>query len=118
LLPRLFNEPTTLEEWHEWSFHHADSHQRIVSAIQAKSGLILPIYTLEPIALTEVEEGVWRPTADWLQWNQLAHQQMDVVVNVQSADLQDADLADRNQLLSFVWVHALEHQNVEQALGI
>ena len=75
-----------------------------------QKGIELTDYVLDPINLQHIE--------DWLERNQQMHVDMDGLVGSQSIDLTDVDFQDKKQLQAWITLHYLDHQTVEQRLGI
>jgi len=110
VISHLLNVPKSKAAWDEWSLHHKLSHDLIRQAIQKKTGINLAQYQLDPIDLE-------RPT-QFLQNNAQSHIEMTTPVGVQSSDLQDVNLGDDRQLVSWIYIHWQEHNMVELALGL
>jgi hypothetical protein len=108
----LWNVPRTPEEWATWSLNHRLSHQEIIQAVLTQKSISLFDYTpvLDPINFQQVQS--------FLEANSELHIDMTRAVGIASHDIQDVDLKNESQLLSFINVHALEHRDVEQILGI
>lgn len=102
--------PRTKEQWDRWSYANRLEHQSILAAIQAKGGGNLPYYIIEPINFQQFDI--------FLQNHQQLHLDMTAAVGVQSVDLQDVDLKNESQMVSWIWLHQLDHRNVSEALGI
>lgn len=109
MLACLLNAPTTDEEWARWGFHHRQSHDAIVRAINAQGGS-LTYYQLDPIPLTEI--------TDWLDRDQQAHNDMNAALGTQGADLTEVDFDNANQKEAWIWLEFQEHFRVEAVLGI
>lgn len=110
LLAALENIPRSGDEWNRWGFDHRDSHDRIRAAIRAQYGVALIDYQIDPIDPNAV--------TDFLQNNSQLHGDMNGVLGLQSADLQDVDLGDAKQFEAWVHLHYLEHYYAESKLGI
>jgi hypothetical protein len=110
MLPAIANTPQTNDEWTRWSFDHRDSHDRIRAAILKQNGVNLSDYQIDPINPNS--------TTDFLQNNSQLHGDMNGVLGLQSADLQDVDLGDQKQLQAWIQLHYLEHYYAETKLGI
>ena len=109
MIAQLLNIPIDENTWNIWSWHHRLSHDQIREAARAQ-GKELNGYQLDPIPPDDL--------VDWLERNQQAHVEMNSAVGAQGVDLQDVDLRDPGQHEAWSWLHYLEHQNVEQQLGI
>jgi hypothetical protein len=110
LLPALENLPQTQDEWNRFSWDHRDSHDRIRAAIKAQYSVNLSDYQIDPINPNF--------TNDFLQNNSQLHSDMNGILGLQSADLQDADLGDPKQLQAWIQLHYLEHLYAELKLEI
>ena len=110
MLPVVMEAPATERDWEIWFFNHRDSHDRIRQRIAADTGVLLPDY---PIGAVRMENF-----KDFLEFNSLLHTDMNLAVRAQGSDLQDLDPNDRRQLVAWSNLHWLEHQLVEQRLGL
>lgn len=110
MLAALLNVPSSATDWSTWSWHHRLSHSAILVAAQKQKGVQLTDYVLDPINLQHVD--------DWLERNQQMHVDADGLVGSQSIDLTDVDFQDRSQLQAWIYLHYLDHQTIEQRLGI
>ena len=106
----LWNVPKESTSWTEWSFHHKMSHDAIRQGIAAKGGPLLTDYQIDPISPADMPS--------WLQRNSQLHIDMNSVLGLQSADLQDVDLSDERQLVAFIALHAQQHRDAEAAAGV
>jgi hypothetical protein len=106
----LFNEPHDNATWAIWSWHHRDSHKRILQAIQAQTGLILTEFVLEPITSDDI--------TGFLQRNSQMHLDMDGIAGVSSNNLQDVDFKNKAQFTGWIALHAQEHLDVERRLNL
>ena len=109
MLPCLLNAPRTDDDWARWSWHHRQSHDAIVAAINAKGGK-LQTYQLDPIPVNAI--------ADWLDRDQQAHNDMNSALGTQGADLTEVNFDNENETQAWIWLEYQEHFNVERALGI
>ena len=110
MLPALMNFPKTPQEWLRFAFDHRDSHDRIRAAVKAKYGLDLTDYQVEPIAPDSMDR--------FLENNSSLHGDMNGILKLQSADLEDVDIKDEKQAQSWILLHYQEHLAAEQVLGI
>ena len=110
MLPILYNVPGAENEWNVWSLSHAASHAKIIQAIKTQKGESLSQYQLDPIPFNALDT--------FLNNNQQAHNDMLNALGISGADLQQVDVKDKNQLRAWVFIHAKEHANAEQALKI
>lgn len=106
----LFETPRDADDWHRWSFHHRDSHDRIRQAIAAQGGPELPDYPVD--AINQDSFG------GFLQYNSQLHSDMNSELHLQSADLQSVEFDDEAQRLSWIQLHAQEHRDAELRLNI
>jgi hypothetical protein len=106
----LIEVPKTREQWDAWSWHHRSSHIAIRQAILARGGPNLPEYIMWPIEFNQFSY--------FLQANSQSHTDMLSVLHIQSEDLLDVNMQDDNQKSAWIYLHALDHRNVEIALGI
>lgn len=110
MLSSLLNIPETEDEWNIWSFHHQDSHRRIIDAISAQRGVNLGQYIFDPIDLENPQT--------FLDRNARAHTDMNSTLNLGGSDLQNVDFENERQKAAWWWLHYNEHLAAERALGI
>jgi hypothetical protein len=110
MLAALLQVPKTDADWSVWSYAHRDSHNIIRQAIQAKTGINLNDYPLDPIDLSQF--------SIFTNYNQQAHNAFNGVLKTQGTDLSQVDLSDANQLEAWVWLHYQEHYTASAALGV
>ena len=110
MLPALENFPRSASDWSFFAWHHRDSHNRIRAAIKTKYSLDLIDYQIEPMNPDDLSH--------FLQNNASLHDDMNGILKLQSADLQDLDPKDRKQLEGWILLHYQEHRSAEEALGI
>lgn len=106
----LFEVPRSETDWSRWSFSHRDSHQQIIQAIAAKGGPSLTQYILDPISMPDFQ--------GFLERNARAHFDMNGAIGAQGAELDELDPRDTNQLVAWIYEHALEHRTAEERLGL
>ncbi|HEV2225074.1 MAG TPA: hypothetical protein VGR84_18930 [Candidatus Acidoferrales bacterium] len=106
----LYTLPRDQRGWHDWSFSNADSHVRIVEAIQRQYGQTLSSLVLDPIP--------WHAIGDWLRNHFVMHAEMDSVLGIDSSDLTIPDFTDRLSMEAWVLQHADEHRDAENQLGL
>ena len=109
MLPALENVPKDPVAWARFSFDHRDSHDRIRLAIAKKYHVDLADYQIDPIDLTS--PGLF------LQNNSQLHGDMNGILRLQSADLQDVDFTDEQQFIAWIRLHYQEHEYAELALA-
>lgn len=110
MLAALLNVPRTNEEWAIWSWSHRASHDAIRQAIQSQLNINLVDYQVDPMDPHDI--------AGFLQRNSQLHLDATAAVGLQSHDLQDVNLSNESQKISWIFVHAQEHYDIESALGI
>lgn len=106
----LLNVPKTEVEWSFFSWNNRDAVTRIRQAIKAQKNVNLNDYQLDPINPND--------PSFFLQNNQQAHTDFNGVLNLQSTDLLDVNLADPRELESWIFLNWKEVQQAELALGI
>lgn len=110
MLANLLNVPKTVEEWAVFSYAHRDQHQQIRQAIQARTGINLTEYQIDPIALDDF------PT--FLTANQNMHNDFNGILKTQGDDLSQLDPRDQEQLTAWVYLHFREHQAAANVLHL
>lgn len=108
-IANLFNVPSDPASWNIFSFSNQDSHRQIIRALRT-NGTIIPDYILDPIPPEN--------PAGWLQTHQAAHAAFTGVLGISGNDLSDLDVTKRDQVESWVRIHAVEHMQAAQILGI
>lgn len=108
MLANLLSIPRTGEQWALWSFNHRTSHDAIRAAIQAKKGVTLADYPIDPIPNFET----------FLEVNSQLHTDMNGQLGTPGVDLQDANLEDEREKTAWIFLHYQEHYVAETALGI
>lgn len=109
-LPTLFNVPTNAEEMSIFAFANMDEHRKIAAAAQAQLSVALDLFPLDPI-----------PTGDlgtWVYNHQTMHDQQNAVLGISGNDLTTLDLNDISQLVNWIELHAQEHYQAAQLLGL
>lgn len=109
-LADLLNQPKSAEDWNLWGFAHRDQHLLILGGIRKKYSVSLTEYPLYPINLSA--------QAQWLDWNQQAHDDFNGVLGTQSSDLQQVDLSNPRLLQAWIWLHYQEHLTAAIGLGV
>lgn len=108
-LASIFNIPRGEQDLLLFSFNNMDQHRQIVSAI-ANRGTKLTLYSLDPI-----------PQADVLTWliiHQQSHVDFTTALGIAGVDLTAVDFRDPEQMASWIRLHADEHQQAADRLGI
>ena len=106
----LLHLPRSQTDWASWSFNHKISHDTIRAGVLAKFGRTLSDYEIDPISPDDMSA--------WLQRHAQLHVDMDAALGLQSTDLQDVDLSDERQLISWLNLNWLEHVDAEAAAGV
>ena len=109
----LLNVPETAQDWAVWGYAHRDDHQLIRTAIQTQTGINLQDYDIDPIPYDD-------PLAmfNWLERNQLYHNDMDSVNNLQGSSLIEVDFNDPRQAEAWIYIHWQEHNAAGFKLGV
>ena len=96
----------------QFAFANADLHIRQNEAIATKYNVALPYYVLDPIALEN--SGL----ENWLQTHQDIHTRTNAVLGIAGNDLSDVDFKNPDQLAAWIWLHASEHVQASNKLGL
>jgi hypothetical protein len=110
MLVSLLNIPETDGDWQLWSRAHRTSHDKIRQAIQQQKNMNLVDYQIDPIN--------FEATDFFLQNNSQLHRDMTAALGSQGSDLDEVDLSDPDARREWIYYHYLEHQTVEEALGV
>lgn len=110
MLADLLVPPKTQGQWSIWSFAHRDQHNIVRIAIQARTGINLNQYPLDPIPFDDI--------AKWLDWNQQAHDDANGVLGTQGTNLQQTDFNDPNQFEAWIYLHRREHETWANVLKV
>jgi hypothetical protein len=110
-LESLFNVFSDERGLAHFSFANADLHNRQNAAIQKKYNRSLPYYILDPFPV-----GTAR--INWLQTHAQLHSFTNTLLGIASNDLSDLDFNDPRQVASWVWLHAQEHLQASNKLGV
>ena len=106
----LYNVPMTNAELSTWSFVHQAHHRDIVSSLQNLGVTGLTSYILDPFDPSDMGQ--------WLDLHQVMHQQADALLKVNGFNLDTVQWSDVNQRAGWVFLNALEHVYLSNALGI
>ncbi len=109
-LANIFNTPDSDEDFMVWAFSNMDQHRRIVAAISAQKKVDLSLFPLDPITMDDIE--------GWARQHQEAHNNFTQALGIGGVDLTDVNLKDPGELAAWVRLHANEHQQAAQILGI
>ena len=110
MLAGLYNDIVDDQSLQHFSFINADQHTQIIDAIARKYNVALPVYILDPISTNN--------PANWLYTHQAAHNDMNAILGIAGNDLTDVDFKNKEQVASWVWLHAQEHYQASNKLGI
>lgn len=110
MLASLFNVPQAESEFDDWSFTNMDQHRQITDALARQRSITLPLYALDPIPPSDV--------LGWLEIHQDAHAAFTQALGIGGFDLTDVDFQNTEQLAAWIRLHALEHQQAAQILGL
>ena len=110
MLAILQNTPHTPTDWYLFSWNHRDSHDRIRAAILKQNSVNLQDYQIDPIDPNNINQ--------FLENNQSLHTEMNGILHLQSADLEDVNLKDEKQLEAWTRIHYFEHLYAEAQLQI
>ena len=107
VLYNVFNDDRGLAQF---SIANNDEHVRINKAILAQYEVEMPTYILDPISLNN--------PSIWLYTHQNVHNLMNAVLGIAGNDLSDVDFKDKSQVASWIWLHAQEHYQAAEKLGL
>lgn len=110
MLAALYNSFSDQAGMSQFSFANNDQHTQIIEAIARRFNVALPTYILDPIPANA--------PSNWLYTHQAVHNDMNGVLGIAGNDLSDVDFTDPQQVASWVWLHAQEHYQAAQILGI
>jgi hypothetical protein len=98
----------TPEELASWSFSHEASHVDLQRVIFNKHGTNIALYALDP----------FQPTGTWLYQNQIQHDAIAKVLNLQTVNLTNVDWQDEQSVAQWINLHFDAHQQASTALGL
>lgn len=110
MIQALENIPKTLDDWSRFSWDHRDSHNRIRAAIKAQFSISLNDYQIDPVNPNDFDI--------FLTNNSELHGDMNGVLRLESSDLEDVNMKDKEQMVAWFRLHYLEHYYAEAALRI
>lgn len=110
MIADLLNIPQSPEDFFSFSFANAAHHTDVVVAIRAKGGATIAPVPLDPIPPTDFQT--------WLSTHQQHHILIDAALGVQGNDLLDLDLKDQKQVQTWFALHANEHFQWANILGV
>lgn len=108
-LAPLFSFIRTPEDWSIFSFHNFDSHNRIAIAINAKYGINILTFPIDPFVLND---------PNVLRNHQQAHNLQNGILGINGADFTEFDFTREDELANFIQLHGNEHRLAEDKLGI
>lgn len=109
-IANLFNIPEVESDYLVFSFSNADQHRQIVDAVAAQKSLKLASYLLDPIPASD--------PATWLAIHQQSHNDFTAALGIAGVDLTSVDFNDPEQLASWIRLHAEEHAQAANQLGL
>lgn len=109
-LPNLWNLPTTPETLAIFSFSNMDEHRKAAQQILVQLNATITLRPLDPIPLADI--GAWAYN------HQLVHNQQNAVLGIAGNDLTTVDFNDLSQLVNWIQLHAQEHYQASQILGL
>ena len=110
MLANLYNVPKDENELAQFSFSNNDEHVKLAAAMLSQKNIQLPIYVLDP--LLPANKDIW------LSVHQDLHNAIDIALGIAGNDLSDVDFHNPEQLSAWIWLHAQEHMQAAQKLGI
>lgn len=109
MLAALWNLPTTPETLSWFTFSNQQHHAAISGSVWSQLGLVLPQWPLDPLPPDQTT---------WLYDHQQMHNQQNAVLGIVGNDLTELDFHDISQLTDWIELHAREHQQAAEILGI
>jgi hypothetical protein len=109
-LANLYNTPESDEHFLVWSFSNQDQHNQIARALAARKSVNIPDFPLDPIPMNDV--------SGWARQHQAAHNNFTQALGIGGVDLTDVNLKDPGELAAWIRLHAEEHRQAAQILGI
>lgn len=109
-LATLYNVPSDVNEMNMFSFNNMAEHTKIALTLFSKYNFSMPSFVLDPLPVFD--------PGNWLQQHQTLHNIMSSVLGVNSNDLTTVDLKNKNQLSEWIWLHAQEHFQAADILGL
>lgn len=106
----LFNIPEDDIGLLRFSFSNMDSHIRIIRAIFLQHNVNLETLPLDPINKQDIK--------NWLRRHQTVHNDMNKFFGLSGDDLTDVNFEKPEELAEWIFIHAVEHRNAHNALGI
>ena len=109
-LASLFNVPDDPESLSAFSFANNDEHVKIAARIQQIYGIRLTQFIIDPIPMFD-------PLA-WATAHQQMHNQQNEVLGIAGNDLSGIEFNDKEELNSWIRLHAAEHVQAAQILQL
>lgn len=110
MLAALYNIPTDVAAVARFSFHNRDAHELVVNKIKELTGVLLPVYPIDPMPANDLQ--------GWLYQHQAMHNSVNSALGTTGNDLSDLDPQKLEQLTNWIQLHAAEHVGWGQILGI
>lgn len=109
----IFNVPNIEdpESFNVWAFAHMDHHRSINRAIYSSLLVALPEFSLDPIPLGD-DSGAW------MYQHQTMHNNQNAILGISGFDISEVKWRDKSLLEGWVWLHAQEHYQASQILGV
>lgn len=108
-LAPLFNIPRSPEELAVFAFVNMDQHRQIVDALNSQHNISVPLYPLDPIPAD---------LATWARNHQDLHSAFTQILGIQGSDLTAVNFRDPSELASWIFIHAVEHQQAADKLRL
>ena len=109
-LAPLYNIPDSPETLSVFGFHNQDMHRQIVNAIAATRNIDLPLYPIDPVTTNDL--------AGWAEIHQALHADFTQVLGIVGSDFSSLDFNDPAQLSAWIFLHAAEHTQAADMLGL
>lgn len=106
----LFNIPASASDFSVFSFHNQDMHRQIIETIGATKNITLTLYPIDPIPLNNL--------AGWAIVHQAMHADFTGVLGIVGSDFTSLNLEDESELAAWIFLHAAEHQQAANMLGL
>lgn len=110
-------DPKNVASFLQFSFSDMDSHRKIAAAIYRQKGILLPLYSVDPVYFAQGPRGP-ELTGAWLSAEYQLHIDMNGVTRVPGNDLSTVDIQNPEQWASWIRLHWWEHQQNENILRI
>lgn len=109
----LFNVPNLddPESLMWWAFAHQDHHRSINGAIYRRNLIALPEFSLDPVPIGD-------NSGAWAYQHQTMHNNQNILLGISGFDLSRVEWNDKSLLEGWIWLHAQEHYQASQILGV